>query len=181
MSGEYTEQGGGIRTVLPCLPAPSVGFPDPVSLVGPAAPFPSPTAKMCLHQLDSHHPLPCMHAQPCPTLCNPVGCSPPGCSVHWILQQEYWSGLPVPISGELPNPGIDPATHWPTRLCFSLPQQTHRTLEPVCSLIPGAGAPTVAEKVSALLTGAPGQPAAPSSGLRSHLCTSGWTIGGFRE
>ena len=120
-------------------------------------------------------------AQPCPTLCNPVGCSPPGCSVHWILQQEYWSGLPVPISGELPNSGIDPATHWPTRLCFSLPQQTHRTLEPVCSLIPGAGAPTVAEKVSALLTGAPGQPAAPSSGLRSHLCTSGWTIGGFRE
>ena len=24
--------------------------------------------------------------QPCPTLCNPMGCSPPGSSVHWILQ-----------------------------------------------------------------------------------------------
>ena len=23
-------------------------------------------------------------------------------------QQEYWSGLPFPISGDLPNPGINP-------------------------------------------------------------------------
>ena len=88
-------------------------------------------------------------------------------------RQEDWSGLPVPIPGDLPDPGIDPATHWPTRLCFSRPQQTHCTLEPICSLIPGAGAPTVAEKVSGSLTGAPGQPAAAFSGLRSHLCTSG--------
>ena len=24
-------------------------------------------------------------------------------------QQEYWSGLPFPLPGELPNPGIEPA------------------------------------------------------------------------
>ena len=34
--------------------------------------------------------------QSCPTLCDPMGCSPPGASVHGILQEEYWSGLPCP-------------------------------------------------------------------------------------
>ena len=32
----------------------------------------------------------------------------PGFSVHGILQQEYWSGLPFPSPGDLPNPGIEP-------------------------------------------------------------------------
>ena len=36
------------------------------------------------------------------------GCSPPGSSVHGILQQEYWSGLPFPSLGDLPDPGIEP-------------------------------------------------------------------------
>ena len=27
-----------------------------------------------------------------------------------LSRQEYWSGLPVPSSGELPNPGIEPAS-----------------------------------------------------------------------
>ena len=44
--------------------------------------------------------------QSCPTLCNPSHCSPPGSSVHGILQQEYWSGLPFPSPGDLPDPGI---------------------------------------------------------------------------
>ena len=26
-------------------------------------------------------------------------------------KQEYWSGLPFPCPGELPNPGIEPASH----------------------------------------------------------------------
>ena len=30
------------------------------------------------------------------TLCDPMDCSPPGSSVHGILWQEYWSGLPCP-------------------------------------------------------------------------------------
>ena len=37
----------------------------------------------------------------CLILCNPRTESPPGSSV-----QEYWSGLPVPFPGDLPNPGI---------------------------------------------------------------------------
>ena len=34
--------------------------------------------------------------------------SPPGSSVHGIFQQEYWSGLPFPPPGDLPNPGSKP-------------------------------------------------------------------------
>ena len=43
-----------------------------------------------------------------PTIYNPVDCSPPGSSFHGILQQVYWSGLPFPSPGDLPNPGIEP-------------------------------------------------------------------------
>ena len=40
----------------------------------------------------------------------PMDCSPPGSSVHGILRQEYWSGLPFPSPGDLPDPGIEPAS-----------------------------------------------------------------------
>ena len=45
-------------------------------------------------------------AQSCPTLCDPTDYSPPGSSVHGILQQEYWSGLPLSSPGDLPDPGV---------------------------------------------------------------------------
>ena len=50
-----------------------------------------------------------MHAkllQSCPTLCSPVDCSPPGSLSMGFSRQEYWSGLPCPPPGDLPNPGI---------------------------------------------------------------------------
>ena len=34
--------------------------------------------------------------QLCPTLCDPIDRSPPGSPVPGILQQEHWSGLPLP-------------------------------------------------------------------------------------
>ena len=34
--------------------------------------------------------------------------SPPGSSIYGILQEEYWSGLPIPSPGDLPDPGIEP-------------------------------------------------------------------------
>ena len=46
-------------------------------------------------------------AQSCPTLCNPMDCSLPGSSTHGISRQEYWSGLPLPSPGDLPDPGIE--------------------------------------------------------------------------
>ena len=41
---------------------------------------------------------------------NPMDCSPPGSSVHGILQAEYWSGLPFPSPGDLPDPGMEPGS-----------------------------------------------------------------------
>ena len=45
-------------------------------------------------------------SQSCMTLCDPMDCSPPASSVHEILRQEYWSGLPRPSPEDLPNAGI---------------------------------------------------------------------------
>ena len=52
-----------------------------------------------------------------PVLCcaklHPTLCDPHGCKVHQALlsmefsRQEYWSGLPFPPPGHLPNPGIE--------------------------------------------------------------------------
>ena len=48
-------------------------------------------------------------AQSCPTLCDPMGSSlhqaPPSMG---FSRQEYWSGLPFPSPGDLPDPGIKP-------------------------------------------------------------------------
>ena len=45
--------------------------------------------------------------QSCPDLCDPMECSLLGSSVHGISRQEYWSGLPFPSPGDLPNPEIE--------------------------------------------------------------------------
>ena len=37
-----------------------------------------------------------------------MDCSLPDSSVHGIPRQEYWSGLPFPSPGYLPNPGSKP-------------------------------------------------------------------------
>ena len=78
--------------------------------------FPSHTPSPCL----PHAPGPCclrafalahcyLVIKSCPTLLHPMDCSLPGSSVHEIsLRQEYWSGLPFPSPGDLPNPGIQP-------------------------------------------------------------------------
>ena len=49
-----------------------------------------------------------MHAQLCPTLCNTwtVAFQVP-LSVGFP-RQDYWSGVPLPTPGHLPNPEIEP-------------------------------------------------------------------------
>ena len=47
-------------------------------------------------------------AQSCPTLCDPVDCSPQAPPSMKTSRQEYWSGLPFPSLGDLPDPGIEP-------------------------------------------------------------------------
>ena len=47
--------------------------------------------------------------QSCPTLCEPmdyIACQP-SLSMEFS-RQEYWSGLPFPFPGDLPDPGIKP-------------------------------------------------------------------------
>ena len=56
-----------------------------------------------------------------PTLCDPVDCSPPGFSVHGFPSHEYWSGLPFPPPGDLPDPGIKPRS--PALQADSLPSE----------------------------------------------------------
>ena len=52
----------------------------------------------------------------------PMDCSLPSSSVHGIFsKQEYWSGLPFPSPGGLPNPGIEPRS--PSLQADSLPSE----------------------------------------------------------
>ena len=45
-------------------------------------------------------------AQSCLTLCDPVDCS----LSMGFSRQQYWSGLPFPTPGDLPDLGIEPDT-----------------------------------------------------------------------
>ena len=47
--------------------------------------------------------------QSCPILRGLMDCGPPGSSVHGIFQARILE-LPFPIPGDLPNPGIEPAS-----------------------------------------------------------------------
>ena len=49
-----------------------------------------------------------MLAQSWLTLCDPMDCSPPGPVSMGFSRPEYWSGLPCPPPGDLPNPEVDP-------------------------------------------------------------------------
>ena len=47
----------------------------------------------------------CSVTQSCPTLCDPMDCSLPGSM--GFSRQGYWTGLPLPTPGNLPDPGIE--------------------------------------------------------------------------
>ena len=64
----------------------------------------------------------CLVAQSYPTLCNPMDCSLPApLSMRVLSRQEYWSGLPCPPPGDLPNPGIESRS--PTLQADALPSE----------------------------------------------------------
>ena len=46
----------------------------------------------------------------CPTLLQPHGLQPAALLSMGFPRQEYWSGLPFPSPGDLPNPGIKPTS-----------------------------------------------------------------------
>ena len=59
--------------------------------------------------------------------------------VHWALlsmelsRQEYWSGLPFPFPGDLPDPGIEPGS--PTLEADALTSEPPGKLKIVCNLL----------------------------------------------
>ena len=55
-----------------------------------------------------------MHAKPlqsCLTLCNPMDLSPAGSSFQRLLQAGILEWFPCSPTGDLPDPGIEPASH----------------------------------------------------------------------
>ena len=61
-----------------------------------------------VRELRSCKPCVCAPAkllQPCLTLCDPLSMG--------FSRQEYWSGLPCPPAGSLPNPGIELESYMP--------------------------------------------------------------------
>ena len=46
--------------------------------------------------------------QSCPTLCDPWTVAHQAPLSMGFSRQEYWSGLPLPTPGDLPDPGIEP-------------------------------------------------------------------------
>ena len=53
--------------------------------------------------------MPCSAVQSCSTLCSPVDYSPLAPLSMEFSRQEYWSRLPFPPPGNLPDSGIKPA------------------------------------------------------------------------
>ena len=49
-------------------------------------------------------------SQLCPILCDPIDCSPLGSLSMGFSRQKYWSGLPFPSPGDLPDPEIETAS-----------------------------------------------------------------------
>ena len=48
--------------------------------------------------------------QLCPTLYDPVDCSLPGSSIHEIFLARILEWIAMPPPGDLPDPGIEPAS-----------------------------------------------------------------------
>ena len=48
--------------------------------------------------------------QSCPTLCDPITVAHHAPLPTEFSRQEYWSGLPFPSPGNLPDPGIKPTS-----------------------------------------------------------------------
>ena len=79
--------------------------------------------------------------QSCPTLCDPMDCIAYKAPLSiGFSRQGYWSGLPLPSPGDLPNSGIEPGS--PTLQADTLPSELPGTLSNAegVSFIPVQGA-----------------------------------------
>ena len=61
----------------------------------------------------------CRRAQSYPTLSDPMDYRPTRLLCPWgFSRQEYWSGLPFPSPGDLPDPGIEPMSPIDRRILY---------------------------------------------------------------
>ena len=68
--------------------------------------------------------------QLCPILCNPMNCIARQVPLSMgFSRQECWSELPFPPPGDLPNPGIEPAS--PALQADSLPLNHLGSIHPL--------------------------------------------------
>ena len=65
----------------------------------------------------------CLVSQPCPTLCNPIDCSHQPVCPWGFSSKVYWSGLPRPPPGDLPNLGIEHRSPALRRILYHLSHQ----------------------------------------------------------
>ena len=52
----------------------------------------------------------CVNGQLSPTFCDPMDLAHQASLSMGLSQEEYWSGLPFPCPGGLPDPGIKPTS-----------------------------------------------------------------------
>ena len=69
----------------------------------------SVTLSVLRHNTTLHAAL-CLVAQSCPTVCDPWTVARQTPLSMGFPRQEYWSRLPCPPPGDLPNPGIELAS-----------------------------------------------------------------------
>ena len=62
-------------------------------------------------------------AQSCPTLCIPWTITHQDPLSMGFFRQEYWSGLPFPSPGDLPDPGIEPKCPALEKILYHLSHQ----------------------------------------------------------
>ena len=62
--------------------------------------------------------------------CDPMDCSLPDFSSMGFSRQGYWSGLPFPLSGDFPDPGIEPVSPAAPALQVDYLLQSPGSLEP---------------------------------------------------
>ena len=83
----------------------------------------------------------CLHAkslQSCLTLCDPMNCSLPRSLSMEFSTHEYWSGLPCPAPGDLPNPGTNPVSFMSPSLAgsfFTTSASWEAPLYTICKMI----------------------------------------------
>ena len=68
----------------------------------------------------------CGSARSCPMLCDRTGCSSQAPLSVGFSRQEYWSGLPFPPPGTLPDPGIEAESPGATALQADSLPLSHR-------------------------------------------------------